>query len=60
MGALGFFIALAIVILVLIGVAKTILIVGRPNEVLVFSGGSNTTESGKTIGLSSFAFVGMS
>lgn len=50
MGALGFFVVLAIVVLVLIIVAKTILVVGRPNEVLVFSGGSNTTESGKTIG----------
>lgn len=50
MGALGFFVVLALLVLVLIIIAKTVLIVGRPNEVLVFSGGSNTTESGKTIG----------
>lgn len=36
---LGLFIGLAVAILVVIGVASSLLVVGRPNEVLVFSGG---------------------
>lgn len=37
--SLGIFIALAVTILVVIGVVSSLLVVGRPNEVLVFSGG---------------------
>ena len=50
MEAISFFVILAVAVMVGIGIIKRILIIGRPNEVLVFSGGSNTTSSGKTVG----------
>ena len=44
------FVMLAIVIMILLAIIKRVLIIGRPNEVLVFSGGSNTNAAGKTVG----------
>lgn len=50
MEAIVFFAFAAIVILILVRIIKAILIIGRPNEVLVFSGGSTKLENGRTIG----------
>lgn len=50
MEAISFFVVLAVAVMIGIGIIKRILIIGRPNEVLVFSGGSNTNSAGKTVG----------
>ncbi len=50
MEAISFFVTLAVIIMIGLGIIKRILIIGRPNEVLVFSGGSNTNSAGKTVG----------
>lgn len=50
MEAISFFVILAIAVMIGIGIIKRILIIGRPNEVLVFSGSSTTNSAGKTVG----------